>query len=311
MGKMIAFYKTIENRVEQVDTLEEGCWINVVNPTEEEIAELTDTYALDAGFVKSALDEEETSRIEVEDNSQTLIIIDIPVTQKEGEAVIYSTMPIGIIFTNTNIITISLKEVNVLKDFSSSLIKGVQTAYKTKFVMQLLFRVAMAYNQYLRQIDKISSYVERKLHKSLRNKELIQLLDLKKSLVYFSTSLKSNEITLEKILRGKIIKLYDDDQDILEDVLIEVKQAIEMTNIYTNILTGTMDSFSSVISNNLNILMKILTSVIILFAIPAVIAGFYSMNVTGIPIPSFWFPIALSVVTAFIVGIILYKKDMF
>jgi len=146
----------------------------------------------------------------------------------------------------------------------------------------------------------------------MKNKELIQLLDLQKSLVYFSTSLKSDETTIEKMMRGRYIKMYEDDQDILEDVLIEIKQAVEMSNIYLNVLSGTMDAFASVISNNLNIVMKILASITIVISIPNIIAGFYGMNVSGLPFSQFfWFPVVLSVVLMAGVGYLLYKKDMF
>ena len=154
--------------------------------------------------------------------------------------------------------------------------------------------------------------MEKQLHKSMRNKELFQLLELQKSLVYFSTSLKSNEVTLDKILRGRVLKLYEEDQDLLEDVLVEIKQAIEMCGIYSSILSGTMDAFASVISNNLNIVMKVLTSITIVMAIPTIIFSFYGMNVDGLPFASnIWFPIALSLAAVAITGFALYKKDMF
>jgi magnesium transporter len=175
-----------------------------------------------------------------------------------------------------------------------------------------MLRVATRFLQHLKQIDKISIQLEKQLRKSMKNKELIQLLDLQKSLVYFSTSLKSDETTIEKMMRGRYIKMYEDDQDILEDVLIEIKQAVEMSNIYLNVLSGTMDAFASVISNNLNIVMKILASITIVISIPNIIAGFYGMNVSGLPFSQFfWFPVVLSVVLMAGVGYLLYKKDMF
>lgn len=153
--------------------------------------------------------------------------------------------------------------------------------------------------------------LERQLRKSMKNKELIQLLDIQKSLVYFSTSLKADETTLEKLMRGRYIKLYEEDQDLLEDVLIEIKQAIEMSSIYLNILSGTMDAFASVISNNLNIVMKILASITIVISIPNIIAGFYGMNVEGLPLAQFfWFPVVLSLGLMGVVGLLLHKKGM-
>lgn len=174
-----------------------------------------------------------------------------------------------------------------------------------------MLRVAQRFLQFLKQIDKLSSSLERQLRKSMKNKELINLLDVEKSLVYFSTSLKSDETTLEKLMRGKYIKLYEEDQDLLEDVLIEIKQSIEMSSIYLNILSGTMDAFASVISNNLNIVMKVLASVTIVISIPNIIAGFYGMNVQGLPLSEFfWFPILLSGIVMGVVALILHKRGM-
>ena len=191
------------------------------------------------------------------------------------------------------------------------MVKGVQTNLKTQFVLRLMLRVAQRFLQFLKQIDKLSSSLEKQLRKSMKNKELINLLDVEKSLVYFSTSLKSDETTLEKLMRGKYIKLYEDDQDLLEDVLIEIKQSIEMSSIYLNILSGTMDAFASVISNNLNIVMKVLASVTIVISIPNIIAGFYGMNVEGLPLSQFfWFPILLSGIIMAVVAFILHKRDM-
>lgn len=309
---LITFFKTENNRLEQLDTIAEGCWVNVVSPDEKEISYLVDTLKLDNGFVRSSLDEEETSRIESEDD-QTLVIIDVPVAEKQSEnTILYTTMPIGIIIADKVIYTISLKENAVLSEFAGNMVKNVQTHLRTRFLFTLLLRIATRYLQYLKQIDKISHLMEQQLHKSMKNKELIQLLGLEKSLVYFSTSLKANDITLEKILRGRFLKLYDDDKELLEDVLIEIKQAIEMSSIYSDVLSGMMDAFASIISNNLNIVMKVLTSITIVMAIPSIISGFYGMNVTGLPLTNlWWFPIVLSVVAMVVVGFILVKKKLF
>ena len=310
---MLNFYKTRDNRVEEIPSLEEGCWVSAVAPTEEEVRFLTGEMGLDADFVRSSLDEEESSRIENE-GDQTLVIVDIPVSERQDEkTILYSTTPIGIIMTSEYVITISTRSQAILSELSGGVVKNVATHLHTRFLLSLLLRIASRYLTYLKQIDKISYVTEQQLHKSMRNKELIQLLGLEKSLVYFSTSLKGNEITLEKILRGRIIRLYEEDQDILEDVLIEIKQAIDMCNIYSSILSGTMDAFASVISNNLNIVMKILTSLTIVMAIPTIVSSFYGMNIAGgMPLDQFWwFPVLLSVVIAAIVALILVKKDMF
>lgn len=310
---MLTFYKTEVNRIVEINEIEAGCWICAVAPTESEISKLETELGIDRDYIRSALDEEETSRIE-SDDGQTLIVLDYPVAEKnddKDETISYYTMPMGIILTDSNVITVSLKSNAIIDDFAKGVVKGIKTQFKTRFILNILLRIAGKYLQYLKQIDKISNYVEMQLHKSMKNKELIQLLGLEKSLVYFSTSLKSTETVLEKILRGRVIKLYDEDQELLEDVLIEVKQAIEMSNIYSNILSGTMDAFASVISNNLNIVMKVLTVITIVMSVPTMVFSFYGMNTSDLPLPYTWFPTAIAVALAIIAAIILTKGKFY
>lgn len=289
-----------------------GCWVSAVNPSQKEVSYLIHDLEVEPDFIRAALDEEESSRIESEDNQQTLVIIDIPFYTEEGDTVVYSTIPVGIIITKSCVITICLKENRVINDMTNGVVKGVQTQLKTRFMFQFLLRVATHYLAYLKQIDKITSQVENELRRSMKNQEIMQLMGLQKSLVYFSTSLKADELTLEKILRGRMIKLYEEDQELLEDVLIEIKQAIEMANIYSSILQGTTDAFSSVISNNLNQVMKVLTSLTIVLEIPTVIFSFYGMNVDGLWFNgSVWFALLLAVGIALIAVLILNKKNMF
>jgi magnesium transporter len=309
---MLKFYKTLNNSIVEIEEAEPGCWISAVSPTETEISTLQNDFNIERDFIRSALDEEESSRIE-SDDGRTLIVLDYPVAEKvsdEDDVISYYTMPMSIILTECNVITVSLKEDSIIDDFSKGVVKGIQTQYKTRFIFTLLLRIAGKYLQYLKQIDKLSGYAEAQLQKSMKNKELIQLLGLEKSLVYFSTSLKSTESVLEKILRGRVIKLYDEDQELLEDVLIEVKQAIEMSSIYSNILSGTRDAFASVISNNMNNVMKVLTVLTIIMEVPTIVFSFYGMNV-GLPIPHAWFPMTLSAVLAVIVAIIITKTKFF
>ena len=310
---MIQFYQTIHNQMLKIGEFTEGCWVNVIRPTPEEIAYLVDTLGLESDFVRAALDEEESSRIENED-SQTLVLVDIPIlTSEDNNTVLYTTRPLGILLTDTNIITISLQDTPVISDFARGAIRNVQTQLKTRFLLQLLLRGATQYLTYLKQIDKITSSLESKLDKSMKNRLLMQLLGLEKSLVYFSTSLKADEITLEKILRGRVIKMYEDDQDLLEDVLIEVKQAIEMSSIYSRTLSSTMDAFSSVINNNLNIVMKVLTSVTVLLEIPNMVFSFYGMNIDeGLFLDRFqWAPLLIAGLLTGAAAIVLIKAKMF
>ncbi|MGN1457144.1 MAG: magnesium transporter CorA family protein [Acutalibacteraceae bacterium] len=309
---MVNFYKTVNGRIQEIEEYEIGCWVNCIAPDDEEVQYLLNFFDIPPELLRSALDEEESSHIDNEDGT-TLIIIDIPVVEKVSKNITYSTMPIGIMITENNVITVSLRENPILSELSEGVVRNVMTSYKTHFVLHIMLRMATKYLQYLKQIDKISNRIERELRKSAKNKELNQLLDIEKSLVYFSSSLKSDEITLEKIMRGRYIKLYEEDQDLLEDVLIEIKQAVDMAAIYLNILNGTLDVFASIISNNLNVVMKILASLTLIVSVPTVISGLYGMNIEGgLPFDNFWwFPIVLSAVLMFIMYLILKKKDMF
>ena len=261
----------------RLDSVQDGCWVNLTYPSEDELNTVAVTLGVEPSFLRAALDEEETSRIDTEDG-QTLIIIDVPAVEKD-DAVVYSTLPLGIIVTDKHIITVCLKETSILKDFQDGLVRFAETQKRTSFILNMLLQVAKRFLQYLKQIDKIYNYME---------------------------------VTLEKILRGRIITLYEEDHDLLEDVLIEVRQAIEMANIYSSIISGMMDAFASVISNNLNVIMKVLTSITILLTIPNIFFSFYGMNVANLPLDQFWwFPLALSGVVILVVAIILKKRDLF
>lgn len=293
-----------------MEAFSEGCWINVVGPTPEEIAYLTEELHLDRGFVSAALDEEESSRVEVEDD-QTLIIIDTPFAVTEAEnTLVYTTMPLGIIVTKSNVVTVCLNEITTVNDIANGVVRNVQTAMKTRFLLTLLLRVAQSFLIRLKHINKLTSQMETELHHSMQNKQLVQMMGLQKSLVYFSTSLKANEITLEKIYRGRVIKLYEEDQDLLEDVLIEFKQAVEMSGTYSSILQETMDAFSSIISNNMNQVMKTLTIVTVLMEIPTMIFSFYGMNMQDLNrfIPFTGFALSLSIGIVGLVAFIFWRK---
>jgi magnesium transporter len=266
-------------------------------------------------FLSSSLDEEESSRTEISDNGdQTLVVIDTPYAQRQNEnAILYSTIPLGVIITKRNLITISLKENPVIKELIDSMVKGINTQFKTRFLFIILYRIATRFLQYLKQIDRIENTLETELKNSMRNKELLQLLDIEKALVYFSTSLKANQMTIERILRGRVLKIYEEDQDLLEDVLIEIKQGVDMSNIYSGIVNTTMNSYSSIISNNLNSAMKFLTSMTILLAIPTLISSFYGVNVK-LPIIggeyAFFVLIVFSLIATLGSYFILKRKDL-
>lgn len=304
---MMTIHKTVEGKMTQLSSVTDGCWVNLINPSEDELKTVAATLAVEPAFLRAALDEEETSRIDKEDGS-TLIIVDTPAMEQDETGVVYSTLPMGIIVTDKHIITVCLKETSVVRDLQSGMVRDVRTEQRTRFILNILLLVAKRYLNYLKQIDKTYNHMERQLYKSQRNKELIQLLDLEKSLVYFNTSLKANEVTLEKILRGRIVTLYEEDHDLLEDVLIEVRQAIEMAQIYSDIISGMMDAFASVISNNLNVIMKLLASVTILMTVPNIVFSFYGMNVEGLPLVQWsWFPVVVAAVIC--IGAILVIRN--
>ncbi|MGN1119862.1 MAG: magnesium transporter CorA family protein [Oscillospiraceae bacterium] len=314
---MVKYYKSIEGRLCEIENAENGAWISVINPTETEISDLEEDMSVDRDYIRAALDEEEPSRIE-SDDGVTLIVVDYPVAEQDDDpdrTLFYSTMPMSIIITSNNVITVSAKENVIIDEIAKGVVKGVLPHFRTQFVFTILLRIANRYLTYLKQIDKISNYVENKMYKSMQNKGLVQLLGLEKSLVYFSTSLKTNEAILEKLMRGRYLKLYEEDQDLLDDVMIEVKQAIEMTNIYTNILAGTGDTFASIISNNLNIVMKRMTTFTIIIAVPTIVYSFYGMNLNenagGLPLANVWFPLLISVVLSVAVGIFINITQKF
>ena len=309
---MLNFYKTIDGKVSQIHAVEDGCWVCAICPTAPEVRYLVDVLGLEQDFVRAALDEEESSRDESEEE-QTLVIVDVPTAERQDEekSVVYSTMPMAIITNNRFISTVCLRENAVISELSQGLVKNIQTHLRTQFLLNILLRIATRFLQYLKQIDKISYTTENLLHKTMRNKELIQILGLEKSLVYFSTSLKSTEVTLEKILRGRIIKLYDADEELLEDVIIEVKQAIEMCSIYSNVLSNTMDAFASIINNNMNIVMKTLTALTMVMALPNIVFGLYGINVNDLPLPYFWFVVSTAIVLMLVCTLIFWKKGMF
>lgn len=309
---MISYYISDGSDMRSLDTCIPGCWVNVTCPNEYEITSLVENFGLETDFIRAALDEEESSRIESEDGN-TLIIIDIPYKETvDSENTYYSTMPVGIVVTQSNVITVSLRENNIISELTKGG-KGINTALKTRFVLSLLLKISSRYLQFLKQIDRTTALLEKQLRDTMKNTNLLGMHDINKSLVYFSTSLKADEITIEKLARGRFIKMYEEDQDLLEDVLIEFKQAIEMTTIYSNVLSGTMDVFASVISNNLNIVMKILASITIVFSIPTFITGFYGMNigVNAIPFDGYWWmPLVISVLAMAGCAFWLHKKDM-
>ena len=313
---MVKMYNTdVESNITKCTTeYKKGNWINMVSPTEEEITEVCKNVNIEENFIRYALDNEEKARIDIEDEDNTvLFIIDVPVRERERDSIIYSTMPIGIIFVRDDyFITVSLNKNQIIENLENKL-KNIITYKKSRLLLQIFYSNAEMYLNLLKKINKETEIAEYILKNSMKNKELLKLLSLEKSLVYFTTSLKSNEVVMEKTMRGKIVKLYEEDEDLLEDSIIENKQAIEMSKIYSDILTGTMDAYASIISNNLNGVMKFLTSITIILAIPTMLASYWGMNVK-VPLENnpyaFYIILLVSVIIAIIVTLWLNKKNM-
>ncbi len=312
---MIRIYNTdIEtDKIEEVYEIKKGVWINLVNPSESEIKRVCSEINIEEDFIRYPLDYEEQARIDIEDN-MTLFVIDVPIIEDTKDDRTYTTMPLGVIIVGDDyFITVSLKRNKVIDAFEKSRVKNFYTYKKTRFLLQILYLNSAYYLDNLKKINKEQEATVALLQESMKNRDLIQLLNLQNSLIYITTSLKSNEIVMEKTLRGKILKMYEEDEDILEDAIIENRQAIEMSKTYSDILTSTMDAYSSIISNNLNGVMKFLTSLTILISVPTLIASIWGMNVK-VPFSTspygFAILIGISVAVAGIAFAWLKKKDM-
>ncbi len=298
---MLAILKTTEEGLERLEEFEPGSWIDLVSPTEEELRRVSEALAIPLDLLKGPLDEEEKSRVETEDGL-TYVVVDIPVLVVEDEERSYATIPLGMIIHPDYFVTVCLRVNPILGEFERGNVRGFYTFKKTRFLFQVLKLVSAFYLRYLYRIDRETDKLEKELRASIRNAEIFDLLNIQKALVYFTTSLRSNEAVLQKLLRGKLVKMYAEDEDLLEDVIVENKQASEMAKIYTDILTGTMDAFTSVISNNLNQVMKLLTSLTIILSIPVIVASFYGMNV-ALPFQGYVHAFSLVMVISFVISI--------
>ena len=313
---MVSIYKHINGQFSLLEDFENGSWINLVAPTIEEMQLVSQKTGADMDLLQTALDEEERSRIELEDEiNQTIIVVDIPRVEKEGiNSYVYTTLPLGILFVGDFIITICLINSSLLEDFIKGKVKKFYTYKRTRFVLLLLYRNSTRYLRYLRLIDKASERLNEEMQRSYRNKELFQMMALEKSLVYFTTSLKGNEVVLEKLVKVNYIKKYYDDEELLDDVIIENKQAIEMCSIYRDILSGMMDAYASIISNNLSIVMKFLAAVTIVISLPTLVTSAWGMNL-DVPWESnpWGFAIVMGIALAITISAVawLWRKKMF
>lgn len=315
---MLQAYKHDENHIlcdVQLDRLEKGSWINCSAPTEEELNRLNELTGIPVDSLQTALDREERSHVEMEDD-YIFVVVNTPVVL-ETDA--YDALPLGIFITRQYFVTVCLERNMVVQKFLGNSIASFQTYKKTRFLFQILSQASSTFLYYLQQIYKKTDVIENQVRKSLQNKELFRLLELQKSLTYFNFALHANENVMERLMRLRnsplhsLLKMYEEDEDLLEDVIIENKQALEMAEIYTNILMSMMDSFSSIISNRLSQIMKFLTSVTIILAIPTLIFSLWGINV---PVPfadspfGFYEVIGIGAMVTLLVTIVLYNKDM-
>lgn len=312
---MTKYFRTDDQVIHEVEKLCDGCWVQMIQPTQQECEELAETLMVDIEDVQAALDVEESSRIELQDG-YTLILVDIPAAEVRHEKQMYTTIPLGIIITQDVIVTICTEDTPVLKNFVLSRVKEFSTKKRLRFVYQILYRAAGTYQTSLRIIDKKRMEVEGRIGKNTDNADLIELHELESTLVYFATSLRANGNVLDRLTRYKRLEQYPEDKELLDDVIVENRQAIEMTGIYRDIINGTRELMSAVLDNRLNNVMKYLTSITIVMAIPTMISGLYGMNVNtaGMPFAAmkhgFSIICILTVLICAITMLVLRKKKM-
>lgn len=289
-----------------------GCWLNVIDPTPEEITRLHG-LGIPLDYITYPLDIDERPRTEREENA-IFILLRVPYFQGATFDVPYITIPLGIILTEQYLVTICKRNNELLQEFASGRMRELSTSKRNRFVLRLLLHTALKYLSYLREISRMVEALEDKLQLSIRNKEVLELLKYEKSLTYFATSLRANELMLERLQKSKLFKAYPEDEDLLEDVITENQQAIETTNIQNDILSGMMDAFASIISNNLNEVIKLLTAVTLVISIPGLVASFFGMNV-NLPLGEhpwgFGIVMGFSLGIALVVAVVLKKRDWF
>ena len=310
---MVKYYRTDDRQIHEEERIQSGVWIQMINPSVAEGQKIAEALNADIEDVLAALDEEESSRIELQDG-YTLILVDIPSTEIRHDKESYTTIPLGIILTGDVIATICTEDTPVLQAFLNNRVKEFSTKKKLRFVYQILYRISVLYQSDLRIIDKMRTEIEERVGEDTEEEDLIALHELESTLVYFATSLRANGVVLDRLTRYKRLEQYPEDKELLGDVIVENKQAIEMTTIYRDIINGTRELMSSVIDNRLNNVMKYLTSITLVMAVPTVISGMYGMNVEGIPlgksIYGFGVVCLITLIVCILTMVILHRKKM-
>ncbi len=313
---MLKIYNTdiSNNEFSKIANYEIGSWINLVNPTESEIDEVSNSLGIKKSFIMSIIDDDEKPRIDEEEGCK-MLLLDVPVYENKNGMKAITTLPLGIIVVrNDYIVTVSLQKYSIIDDFTKGRVKEFYTYKKSRFIIQVIYRLALLYLKMLREIDSKIELAESKILNATKNEELLNLLGIENSLTYIITALKSNGVVLDKILKGNVIELYEEDEELLEDAIIENNQAIEMADLYRGILSSTTDTVATIISNNLNTIMKFLAGITIVFSIPTMVASFMGMNVTFGKFAdnpyAFVLLLLLSLLLSLVVALILKKKNM-
>jgi len=312
---VIQFFKNINHQTVEIESPENGTWVNILPPLkQQEFTNLSEELDIPLDFLTDSLDIDERPRFEEEDNVK-LIVIKTPTENNsfnESDAY-YITIPICIILTHNQIVTVNSFENGAIKKFLNTF-QNRHPDKKNMMVLKVIEKITQTYLEFLKEINQRRNLMEQKLYASNRNEELLELMKIQKSMVYFVTALRSNEILLLKMARTNFLGLNDEEKEFLDDLAVDMSQALEMANIYTNILSSTLDAFASIINNNMNNVLKRLTSITIILSLPALVTGIYGMNV---PIPysdshyAFYIPILLSVGISIIISWYFMKKKWF
>jgi magnesium transporter len=308
---LVIYRRTPGTDLEQIHEFAEGCWVSLVDPTPAEIEETHQKLAIPQDFITSSLDLGEIPRAEKEDGIH-LIIIRVPVNVGKEADIPYTTVPLSIVMTDGVVLTSSKIRNPVVEEMASGRVRSLDTAKRNRFLLRVLLETGKQFLHYLSEINREVELLEDKLQMSLRNREVLELLKYQKSLTLFTTALRSDELVMARLQKGQLFKMYPEDEDLLEDVLTEIGQAIQMTDVSTGILSQMMDAFASIISNNLNVVMKFLASATIILALPTLIASIYGMNL-NLPFQrhpqAFFITMGTAVLISLVVVVVFIRKD--
>ena len=281
---MIKIYRTENSKIGEEHTFEPGSWIQLTDPSLDEMEMISERFEIDIADVRAAMDADESSRVDIEDD-YTLILVDIPIIEIRNDQKAYTAIPLGILLLDDYIITICAEETPVLQYFINSTVREFSTKKQMRFVYQILYRTCMVYQLYLRTIDSKRTEIEERAQEDVKEEDLVTLHELESNLVYFATSLRANGAVIDRLSRYSRVRQFPEDKDLLDDVKVENGQAIEMTIIYRDIIHGTRELLSNIIDIRLNSVMKYLAAITIVMAIPNIISGFYGMNVDAKWVP--------------------------